>query len=75
MKVMNLVMTFDYAEAGSSLIWELLKVADTGIAVNVSPVLNDMLENIEKGKSISDNLEKLRKIVSANQNLPFNKSG
>ena len=64
MKLMNLMMAFDYAEAGNKMISAYLNMADSSIAVNVRPVLDEMLKNIENQGSVTENLEKLRRIVS-----------
>ena len=63
MKLMNLMMAFDYAEAGNKMLWEFLGSSDNQVSSVVQTILNRMFQNINNKQSISTELEALRNMV------------
>ena len=63
MKLMNLMMAFDYAEAGNSMLWEILGSSDNQVSSVVQTILNRMFQNINNKQSIATELEALRNMV------------
>ena len=63
MKLMNLMMAFDYAEAGNKMLWEFLGSSDNQVSSVVQTILNRIFQNINNKQSVSTELEALRNMV------------